>query len=698
VSGFLKGGDWTTFRAKLTSWEQADLKVVPDRALPAGLAKENSGGVGGAINGDELYLLEYLATGMIRLHGDDDPSIKAIAPKLEALRAELLVLLAKAVDTDAFKSLLDNDLPRMKQGSHTALPLMQCVRRLAGEHHGKPTAENTKELRHFLGLTFSASPALDYDSSYVTRASVSESPKVDPRRIRLFTLYTLMMQDIDYVEISQPIAKVPVPKSFADKLRGEKKKVLDACYKPADDKGECAKALETLDHKKADAKCSDDEKKPGSTEACTKAKASFKPWPLITASRLDDSVAWYDTLFSTSAVKSIAVRIFPMYLSSILAGKLEGEKVKVMRQGKTSCVADGDASFPEPEHAYTQMLLEELDFVTGVDLASPETACYQAPHGEKKDVALTGAHTFHKLASMLSEVGKKRSRRVHMHVHCGEGYPMFDYPKILGDAYKPEEFTTMVHTAKAGFKLVNPDDDDEGFGAADIEKYCEGLKENVLKPNAVVMSGDEPLHYGTGRSNIDAILANLALLHQDVRKHIRVRLGHSTHATFAQSVKMKSLEVDADINLSSNLATQALVHGVPRMGQLEKLSERHTKLIATAFAPHGLLNMFAAGVRVLLGTDGSGVEHSWMPNEFEIADKLVDLLQRTCFASAKAQQQKNKAWFLDEWSQSSANAVCGEWKRHKGHKLACASPQGGKCPAWDNQLAAYSLQYVQENF
>src|SRR5699024_11804350 len=45
--------------------------------------------------------------------------------------------------------------------------------------------------------------------------------------------------------------------------------------------------------------------------------------------------------------------------------------------------------------------------------------------------------------------------------------------------------------------------------------------------------------------------------------------------------------------------------------------------VAGVFGTHALKHLLMAGVRVMLGTDGAGVEHASMPREYALAASLI---------------------------------------------------------------------------
>src|SRR6185436_12714219 len=104
--------------------------------------------------------------------------------------------------------------------------------------------------------------------------------------------------------------------------------------------------------------------------------------------------------------------------------------------------------------------------------------------------------------------------------------------------------------------------------------------------------------------------------------------------------RMAALQVEADFNLTSNVATGAypisrMPLGTPEVKKRLKpdLEDRALNLIphpdraeavADILGNVSLQYLLEAGVRVMLGTDGSGVEHSDIAREYVYATGLID--------------------------------------------------------------------------
>jgi hypothetical protein len=114
--------------------------------------------------------------------------------------------------------------------------------------------------------------------------------------------------------------------------------------------------------------------------------------------------------------------------------------------------------------------------------------------------------------------------------------------------------------------------------------------------------------------NVTAVLNALEANRELLSDSIRVRLGHVTHADADQGERMKSLGVWADVNLTSNAATSAWFLEVAT--DVKRLTE-------DAYMAHGVTAVAGSGAKFVLGTDGSGVEHSTLMIEYELLRRLA---------------------------------------------------------------------------
>ncbi len=246
-----------------------------------------------------------------------------------------------------------------------------------------------------------------------------------------------------------------------------------------------------------------------------------------------------------------------------------------------------------------------FDTLVGIDTAGPEMTCF-SPAGMAYYEALVDA--VYRAAHARRTLGWHGKLLVHTHV--GEGFTAY-YAKRPPP--QPWTFESMF------------------------------AKVPVLDGN-VVTNAQAP------RDNISMLIdavARVRKTHPDFDAYVVIRFGHVTHATLAQAEAMARLHIEADINLDSNLATGAwsfsdmpdgrnvakrAVQAAARPSRNAALNDLPELLIpnpddaqavASVLGAHPLKDMLMAHVRVMLGTDGEGVEHASMPREYALAASLI---------------------------------------------------------------------------
>ncbi len=248
-----------------------------------------------------------------------------------------------------------------------------------------------------------------------------------------------------------------------------------------------------------------------------------------------------------------------------------------------------------------------FDEVVGIDTAAPETTCFSP----------TGMAYYERLVGAVYDAAKSRRLagwrgKLLVHTHVGEGGIVYYAPR---PPLQPWSFQTM-------FAALPP-----------------------ARSNA-----------GQARDNISTLLAAIARFeraHPDAHDYVVFRLAHDTWATAAQARAMHDEQVEADVNLESNVATGA--YPVARMPLAARLlAERIDPLArdpATNFELNDLLGtligdpndasqvggvlgnaalkyLLEARVRCLLGTDADGVEHSDIVKEYQYAASLIAYWRR----------------------------------------------------------------------
>ena len=253
----------------------------------------------------------------------------------------------------------------------------------------------------------------------------------------------------------------------------------------------------------------------------------------------------------------------------------------------------------------TTRINEYFSTVVGIDTAGPETTCFTA----------SGMNYYTRLVEAVYTAAKKRrglgwQGKLLVHTHVGEG----------STVYYGKQFPVKPWTFK------------EVFGRLPDESGNEVTNANVAHKNI---------------STLLAAIANIERAHQDIHDYVVFRLGHVTWADQAQAEAMADAQVEADVNLDSNIATNAYpLSYMPNRNQIKVrlsriLSDPVTNLEVNDF-PHFLIPdpqdvntvgevlgnaslkyLLLARVRVLLGSDGSGVEHASMSREYALAASLI---------------------------------------------------------------------------
>ncbi len=121
---------------------------------------------------------------------------------------------------------------------------------------------------------------------------------------------------------------------------------------------------------------------------------------------------------------------------------------------------------------------------------------------------------------------------------------------------------------------------------------------------------------GIAQKNIQTLLEHFRDMHKQglyVKPSeggkVLVRMGHVTHITEAQVQLMAELEIVAEVNIGSNLATGALPRAT---GDAIRLSE------------YPLLMLLYHKVDVIQSTDAQGVMSTNLPKEYELAQQIID--------------------------------------------------------------------------
>lgn len=258
---------------------------------------------------------------------------------------------------------------------------------------------------------------------------------------------------------------------------------------------------------------------------------------------------------------------------------------------------DGDGkSFLQKEETS-----DYFDGVTGIDIAGPETTCFTAANAADSQGA--GMDNYKRLVrSVYSAARERRSLGWHgkllVHAHVGEGGATYKFPAV----------------AKNPFSAI-----------PDVYKNKDG----------------EPVHVVQARKNIKKLIQAVSELKseiQDLGDFVVFRFGHVTQADPSDAFAMGSLGIEADVNLASNISTRSyyskdFAESLAKAKNLNEAEELKYSDPVREFlggtgsnqmlANHSLKYLLEAGVRTLLGSDGGGVEHSYIEQEYQRAEHLI---------------------------------------------------------------------------
>lgn len=211
--------------------------------------------------------------------------------------------------------------------------------------------------------------------------------------------------------------------------------------------------------------------------------------------------------------------------------------------------------------------------VLGLDFASPETTT-MAKGGEQLN------QRFREAATMLKEAGEARGRKLVLRPHVGEGYVEMPINPATGKPMDHDRDHNRNHYQKA----------------QDNMRALVDAIDAMTKPGP---NGEPPLYDP-----------------QDPT--FEIRFGHATHASPEIAADMKRLGIAAEVNLGSNVISGSLQDnptnpaGRDPDGRLQSLDD------------HSLLTLAAAGVPILLSTDGPAVMNTTLADEYRAAKVTLD--------------------------------------------------------------------------
>jgi len=237
--------------------------------------------------------------------------------------------------------------------------------------------------------------------------------------------------------------------------------------------------------------------------------------------------------------------------------------------------------------------------VIGIDTAAPEITCFtSATASDNQGEGMNRYKTF--VRAVLSAARERRTLgwkgRLLVHTHVGEGGATYQFK---GTGKDPFEYFPTVYMDKE----------------------------------------NQPVHVVQARKNIKKLIQAVSELKSEIPEigdFIVFRFGHVTHADFSDALAMKQLGIEADVNLASNISTRSYYS--------KEFADRLAKHLTAEeelrdgdpvrefltgpdsdkiLAEHPFKYMLEAGVRTMLGSDGGGVEHSTIEQEYKRAESLI---------------------------------------------------------------------------
>ena len=290
------------------------------------------------------------------------------------------------------------------------------------------------------------------------------------------------------------------------------------------------------------------------------------------------------------ALVDAGVVLFAQFVNVLIA-ESDGKtvlKAKAANDGRFRCVGEPGGGLLEKQRALLAQLpslIEGNRLVRGVDILAPEKTC----------IGTKGKQNLEALAATLYESAKDNRRRLVLHVHIGEGYPLFSEDRL-------------AHAKSAA--------------AAQCDLNLEPL-------TPLLDSRGVPLHYGSARENVREVIAAIEEFRRrgpsDFDEWVKIRFGHVTHIDDATAKRIAGAKVEVDVDLTSNLVTGALTTVLPGNRSMSSCTtSAYRRALEEAMESHSLTTLLDADVRVVLGTDGAGVEHSSFLYEYKWVAVVTD--------------------------------------------------------------------------
>jgi hypothetical protein len=349
-----------------------------------------------------------------------------------------------------------------------------------------------------------------------------------------------------------------------------------------------------------------------------------KSWPLSTVTCVMNAAAdpSVRSALGTMHREMPSVKIVLMTHTAQLASMPDGKYIEWSKNGTCSQNTLPNALVTTPKMVYDglmgwdhgKLVVESsrarqfYDTVVGIDTAGPETTCFTPGGMQHYQMLVDAVYRASKARRLAGWNGK-----LLVHTHVGEGAVVNYAPTAPA---KPWTF-------QAAFSQLP----------------------------ATRSRSDQ------AESNLSMLLSAIAAFetsHPDVHDYVVFRLAHATWATAAQAQAMHDEQLEADVNLESNVATGAypiarMPLGTPTLlqtiiGPLAQNPQRNFELndlldalirdpndsnnVGGILGNASLKYLLAARVRCLLGTDADGVEHSDIVKEYAYATALITYWNR----------------------------------------------------------------------
>ena len=260
------------------------------------------------------------------------------------------------------------------------------------------------------------------------------------------------------------------------------------------------------------------------------------------------------------------------------------------------------------------------DDVIGIDFAGPEGFRYDQERCEKL------------LAFVVNEMNKPaklKKRKKLIRIHTGEGAITSNTGDSIIENHPGLFCKALPGDLKDHLKIIIGDGGHR-LARQIIKKWARASKMADLKLNYNILKhtswAKESKRIAT--HNTRAVINAIESLYRKGKidlTNIHFRFGHVTHLDLASARKMAALGVSADVNIGSNFRTGSF--GVLKVfedaDERKRDSGKWNKPKPGELKNHGVMKLRKAGVKIVLGSDGQGVESTEIKEEYDYNIKLA---------------------------------------------------------------------------